>query len=328
MGTDKIGTGQTYTTIAAWESAKNTGTFTEDVIGECLAEEFSIASIILLSGGTPSTFRLILRSEDGAEHDGRSHDVSGIGNARIVGSTFDIIRINQPQCTVQWLEIEQTGTNRGIGGEAGNHDDTIIDHNVMWSSNVSNSNQCIGFNATDNCKIYRNISYGFGGNFVNIQESGSSGNNIFLNTNYIHGASNHFTDGSGLNENNAAFDMTGDDIAGATRDNNASSDASGDSGAGLTNLTPSNEVVNPTTTLSSTDLRIKDTNATIYQAADTTYSTSTYPDIDQSITQRGVSISGTWSVGADQEPEGAGVTVFEDHEIARGVRRGIARGVA
>ena len=82
---DAIGTGQTYTNPATWEAATNTSTFTGDRRGRCLGEEFTFTTPFFIQSGNTNAHWLILTANDGDEHDGRSHEVSGAGNSRITG---------------------------------------------------------------------------------------------------------------------------------------------------------------------------------------------------------------------------------------------------
>ncbi len=108
--------GGDYTTIQAWEDAlvNNEGI----LVGECYGEVYAAVGF----GGVAfnATNYPYLRPVAGQEHDGRAHEVSAKGNARIestvattvIGISYvDYVRIG-------WLEIKGpgSGNNRAING--------------------------------------------------------------------------------------------------------------------------------------------------------------------------------------------------------------------
>ena len=78
LAVETLGTGETYTTIQAWEDA-----LANDIqhTGQCKAEAF--ANVAFGGVAYTATEYPHLTAVDGAEHDGRAHEVSGAGNARI-----------------------------------------------------------------------------------------------------------------------------------------------------------------------------------------------------------------------------------------------------
>jgi len=304
---DLIGTGETYTTISAWESARNVSeAWTGDRRGRCKAENFGGAFMIGLGNDdTTNTYWLVLTSDSGAEHDGRAHEVSGAGNARIDSSSGRVVSINDSRIEVSWLEIRGASGTAADGVKSAGDNTCRVHHNVIHKNQSGNNADCVEAEG-DGMDVYRNILYG-------PKDSGANGKCVRMAAgspdvmNCLHNTGFAATD-EGLDDNggnsvckaNCSFDSASDDVKGwLTEDDNATSDATGDAGAGLTNLTSSNEVKNPTTTWANTDLRIKDNTATIYQAGSETFSTATYPEIDVPITARGTSITGDWSIGAD-----------------------------
>jgi len=69
--TETLGTGETYTTIQAWEDALDAN---DQYTGECKAEVF--ASVTFGSVVYTATEYPHLTAQSGAEHDGRAHEVS------------------------------------------------------------------------------------------------------------------------------------------------------------------------------------------------------------------------------------------------------------
>ena len=111
LAIEVIGTGENYTTIALWEAAlDNAAQYT----GQCKAESFAIATF---SGVTYTASNFPhLTSVVGAEHDGRAHEVSGKGNARIesAGGFSFSLSITATYMRTSWLECKGSTTGGGI----------------------------------------------------------------------------------------------------------------------------------------------------------------------------------------------------------------------
>lgn len=324
---DPIGTGQTYTTIASWETARgnDASAWTGDHRGRCLAEAFS-ETVSLENDDTGAAYFLILTADSGAEHDGRAHEVSAAGNARNVLATSSVITLVDQRIEVSWMELQNTvssGINRNCVYSLGFIPDLIIHHNILHC-NVDSSTygmRCTNLDNDDQSdllRFYRNISYGAGD--PDLCELDGNGIHILHNTNgpstvESFDLGNVSSTNNSIVENNAAFTDNAQTCynidASATKDNNASEDATGDAGAGLTGLTATDQFTNFTDTFTSTDLTIKDAAADIYQAGDAVYSTVTYPEINVPISDRTAVITGTWSVGADDFNGGGGARIFD-----------------
>lgn len=311
MATHTIGTGETYTTIAAWETAENTGNLGADVIGECKAELFS--ETFTVGGATPGAYWVRLRAQSGAEHDGRGHHVSNAGNARTVSSATNYpVEVAQDNVEIAWMEVytEHLSYSRGIYF-SGTRTNLRVRHTVLRPNALDQSAfaACWGDgNSTviTNGVMYRCVGYG-GGRALGMSNGDTSTGAVLLNSVYSKGFNSAVDEkhgiacgGSMIVENNAVFASTpGSDVVvtdSATKDSNATSDATGY--PGLQNLTAADNFKD-VSAFSAIDLRIKGTGADIYQAADTTYSTSTYPEINVPIGDRTATITGTWSIGAD-----------------------------
>jgi hypothetical protein len=320
-----IGTGGDYSTINLWEAYIDDLSLTGNEIGECFAEEFT-STVDFNGSPTYNGYRWILRAQEGAEHEGRSHESAGTGHARIVVSSTstNILRLTEIRMEVAWLEIYNTytGTSSPYALIQGNTADGrfLIHHNIIHgASQASGQYGIIDPNAPNfNFKVYRNIVYGAGDGGI-VSARGDASNDIYFNTVFkcLNASSTNLARGYGIDTsaawyvgNNAVFDMNkgaGYCIVasdGSTRYGNATSDNTGS--VGLTGYLSSNNFVNPTSTLSQVDLRIKGTSANIYQASVsgnlTTYPLATFPEINVPVSYRGYTIpSGiTWSIGADE----------------------------
>jgi len=316
---DPIGTGQTYTTIGAWETALNTGTFTGDRRGRLLGEAFNQA--VTFDGGTSSVdAHLIVTANSGDEHDGRANEVSGIGNARNeytgTGRPFNFGDNYQE---FSWLEVYAKGAWGGGFRNANTTQGYInIHHNLIHAQGQSIAFGGIETDQGGHFHIHRNIVYaiGNGQDCIHIQNSQTNGSYVLYNTCWIgyegvYARADRDADGNYI-KNNVSFTVTSscyDFDSEFTLSNNAATDTTGDP-AGLDSLTPSNELTNPTTTYTSTDLTLKDASATIYRySSDNAYSPTwtgswdtTFDEIDVPISDRNSTIptSQNWSLGADE----------------------------
>jgi len=315
---DPIGTGQTYTTISAWESARNSGSFTGDGRrGRCLGENFNEA--VDFDGGSPTaTAYLTLTANPGDEHDGRANDVSGAGNARIVYTGES--RVLQPKddyIELSWLEVQTSANSQDGCIRPSNGIDAGRVHHMILHAN-GNTVEYGGVQLDQNYGwlIYRNIAYGFtnGDRGINFGNSQGVPNYVLYNTSCrnSYGFDGNGKSGTNENANNVYFD-NGDNIDVDTdwsNTNNATEDTDGDP-VGLQSLTPNDNIKNSTTTWASFDGRLKDSSADIYHySSDNAYSpswtgsyTTTFPEIDVPISDRNTTLdTGTnWTIGADDE---------------------------
>lgn len=312
--TETIGTDETYTTIQAWEDD-----LANDIqhTGECKAEAFatSIFAGIVYAADTYAH----LTAQSGAEHDGRAHEVSGAGNARIEHSGAAITLSLGPNfLRVSWLEIKGPGANNnqtiyfppGVAASVNHLHHCIIHNNGAYSANFGNYG--IEINVTTECSyyLYRNIVYGVSGTGSRIR----GGNGVVLNnTVYKCNYNEHAALGGIYTSDeaytitaNAAFDNFTADIVGTvgTLDYNATSDTTGDNeGAnGIADLTTADQFVAPTTTWADTDLLVKAGADIIDEGVDLSGDVGTYPEIDVSIDKGATraTIAGTWDIGASE----------------------------
>lgn len=317
MPTETIGSGGDRADIATWET--NIDVSTEAAIGECLAEEF--AEDVWINGNSPTVAKYIkLTSQVDAEHDGRAHDVSAAGNARIVRSNNqNTVRLFDEYTEFSWMEIKGPGNYGKIGllvdfVSAGT---MRVHHNVIHNDQASSvaANYGVRFHDADaDGHCYRNIVYGFGGRGIHLNNS-AAGTEGYYNTvfacNHFSGAEAGGIDCDSANATlgyNAAFEndpgTENDIITGiGTWFDNATSDATGDE---LTNLVTADQFQNPTTTWANTDLRIK-AGADLIDVG-TVVATTNNPEINVPITARGTTITGDWDIGAD-ELVSSGVTI-------------------
>lgn len=313
MATRTIGSGGDDANIATWEAGL--GTLSEVQIGDLLPQEF--AENAVCSGSvTTATNYAHLRAQSGAEHDGRAHEVSGAGNARIVNaSTASLIDSSDDHYRFSSFEGFGPGDNNAAtmriqsvaaGGEIHVH------HLLLHNNDANNATGQYGININDADALvyaYRNIIYGQGASGIasSLMAPGSAiYNNTVWNTNHSGDAFRAgiaTSDADPAIEGNACFDNSNLDIrnAAGTLDWNYTSDATGDDeGAnGLANLITANQFTAPTATWASTDLTHK-AGGDIAGAGAPTRNTATYPEIDEAADNRGVTISGAWDVGACQ----------------------------
>ncbi len=304
LAVETIGTGETFTTVQSWEDALDAAHAHR---GECKAEVFSSVEF---NGQTYTSSNFpTLTSVGGAEHDGRAHEVSGAGNARIefVGFLAAIVRPRDSFIIISWLEIKGPGDNTTdsvLVADPGN----LVHHCILHNNHASTNPTQIGWESFISTNtLYRNSIYGMGGPAIFINNN--TERIILLNTVYECNLSGSVTDGgihvddasSAILEANGVFDNPNLDLSGIANGiftNHATSDATATEGTNnLINLTATDQFVNATTTFANTDLLLK-AGSDLIGAAETTYSSATYPEIDESIDNRGVSVTGIWSIGA------------------------------
>lgn len=310
--TETLGTGETYTTIQAWEDALDNS---QQHTGECKAEVFS--SVLFDGVVNTATEYPHLTAQSGAEHDGRAHEVSAVGNARIeVSGALIVARIEDGHIRVSWLEIKGPGNNAyaaislsvTLGVVTG-----YVRHCIIHNNHASSSTENYGLyplGVAANQYFYRNIVYGFGSSGIRL-DSGRAGSVALCNTFFsCNSGSSSFhaglrtVDTDYLIQNNACFDNPNLDIRGTagTLDYNATSDTTGDDeGAnGIANLTTANQFVAPTTTWADTDLLVKEGADIIGEG--NSFSAETYLEIDVAIDKGATraTITGNWDIGAAQ----------------------------
>lgn len=319
---DQVGTGQTYTTPQSWMTARYTNTSWSDhrrqrILAELFGSFAHNQGVCKMTnaGDTNNVSYLYNEADDGAEHDGRFNANSAAGNARWrvtgSGSALNGVMENRDgysRLRISWLELDMDDeggalTFRPSAGDLEAH------HNLVAGTSTSvNKVLIIGLSSGTN-SLYRNAG---------VETIGSD--DFYNSCSYIDSLHNTFGGGdhifeegdtSRLIERNFAFDCGLNCYnTGANQGENAATDATGDTG--FDNLTSSDQIEDSNLTLAAFDPTIKST-GTIYQASTTTYSTTTYPEIDVPITDREATITGTWSIGADDvggvAPTGANLFV-------------------
>jgi hypothetical protein len=333
MSTDSIGTAGTHTDITTWEAQLDPSGLGEPETGMGLAEEF--AESITFNGEAPTATNYVkLTADDGtftssAEHDGRSHDVSGAGNARIVATAMaKAIYCRDPFVEISWMEVKGPAARneRGIVMNGGAASDWMrLHHCIFHNDHSGGGTASTGIYPTDDdmiMAVYRNIVYGYESNGIyNSLLASSSGtyyNTLFENNNGAEANQAGLTafDTDGVHKYNASFENPSEDyrnLGRGTWDQNASSDATGDDD--VDNLTTANQFANPTTTWASCDLTVKAGADLIGQG--TSISDGNFPDIDQSADNRGVSVS-NWDLGACEYVAG-GAFGGQNHVVGGGL---------
>lgn len=338
---ETLGTGETFTTNQSWEDALDNA---HPHRGECKAEVFSgvtFSGITYSEANGPT-----LTSVDGAQHDGRAHEVSGIGNARIefVG-TLHIVWPGNPFVTVSWIEVKGPGNNSfdSVSMIGTGSDFVMLHHCILHNNDAVSSGGVLNYGfqhrtgSAGDGRVFRNIVYGVGTAGLRLRSgSGATLHNTVYDNNHSDVAGGAGIRSSTANYDikaNACFDNSQKDIDGTTGtlSNNATSDATSTEGTNnLINQVATDTFVAATTNFALTDLLLK-AGSNLIDAGETTFSTATYPEIDVSIDNRGVSITGTWDIGAHQfvgVPAGIEVDATTDAltltEHGAGVNAGIS----
>jgi len=161
-----IGSGGTYTDVPDWEDSIDIST--DSSIGSML-DGFEETSAVDINGATPTATNIAeLTADSGAQHDGRAHEVSAAGNARMnFSGANQVLAILDPHVHVTWLEIKGPGNNNNATLFAiFTGTSTIFIHHCIIHNNQAGtgSNQeliRLEESATD-FRIYRNILYGAG----------------------------------------------------------------------------------------------------------------------------------------------------------------------
>jgi len=310
--TSTIGTDKDYTTIAGWEDAQDGNPDNQDT-GLCEAEVF--AAVVFDGGTYTATNYPHLTAKSGAEHDGRAHEVSGAGNARIESAANAVVvhvLDNFPR--VSWLEVKGPGNNAQNTVFVYNCDNAATPHvhHCIIHNNYANTGAQSGFYSNAGSfvmSVYRNIIYGHG-HYGLISYITGLACHVFCNTVFYNGDSGNagvrIGDANTVVQNNASFANLVVDFNDTTgvMDYNASSDTTGDDeGANsIANLTTANQFIAPTTTWAETDLLHKAGADIIGEGLDMSADVATYPEINVSIRNGATraTISGAWDIGADQ----------------------------
>ncbi len=327
MTTEEIGLGAaTYDTPQQWWDSRGTANVLSDSeIGACLAEEFT-AAFDFNGKTTTSTFYGHLMAKAGAEHDGRHHALSGLGNARFNhAGAVTTVRLRDDHIRVSWMEIKGPGNNNLAAARVEVGFITAggilhVHHNIIHNDGASTATDNSGFMCDDADMLvycYRNIIFGVGGTGLRTDQ-GASGSVMFYNTVYANNRSYAGSDnsrggiavGSGGDANyamryNAAFSNGNLDIrlTRGVQNYNFTGDGTGDDEGAQSQANLSGSIAsiftNPTTTWASTDLRLLATASPLIGAG-VSESSSTYPEINVPINNRSYTITGAWDIGAAQ----------------------------
>jgi hypothetical protein len=304
--TDTIGTGETYTDISLWIAFRvNTG---NHYIGECKAEVFGAFSFSDSRNYTAVNFP-DLHSLVGAEPDGRAHEVSGKGNARVEVSGATVAEVLDVYVQMSWLELKGPGANANFrfrSGDTANYGrfhHLIIHNNNEHVSAATPGAHLVGVQAAPGAiGFYRNIIYGtpdIGVTISSVPDDTFVANNTIALCGEL-GVEGGFFDNYIL-KNNAVLGQTVDiESTQGEQDYNATADGSATEGANsLINLTTADQLVNPVgAPWTATDLTIK--SGADIEGQGTTFNPATWPEIDVPINKRGSPIIGPWSMGASE----------------------------
>ena len=319
--------GGDFTTIQAWEDVLVNN---ENIlVGECAGEAFTTA---LFNGITYDSTNYPHLTCTGNEHDGRAHEVSAAGNARIEhAGAASTLGLFDSFVRVSWMEIKGPGNNAfdalvlNFIATGTSHIHHCIIHNNEASNSVLNN----GIYSPDVDLLlrgYRNVIYGMGASGARVTNSNAS-SYVRLNTIYeCNFSENTFRGGIRIEDvdvivtANGCFDNFHKDIFNTTGTldwNYTADDTGDDEGAnGVANLTTANQFDNATTTFANTDLTHKAGGDILEQMAAASLATifgasylTDFPEIDVPITQGAsrtqIGAGRAWDIGADQLVMGA-----------------------
>jgi hypothetical protein len=323
LAAELIGDTGAYGTIAEHIADLETGsTWTEDMIGQLQAQEH--AGDVQINRNAPQGgFWLIYEPAVGAEHNAQHHDLSGLGNARVVSSAASPTwEVYDPLVWLRGFENEGPGNN-AVAAIASNFvsagEEQRFSHLLCINKGLSSSNANYGILMSDaDClaKVYRCGFIGFGSAGL-APAGGYAGSALIHNTVHRCNTGNDAFRG-GIATSSANFAIEANlcignlnlDIrnANGTLDYNYTSDTTGDAeGAnGVANITTADQIIAPyVSDWDTVDIRSK--NGATGQGMSPGYSTTTYPLIDRPLSDfRGSAISGSWDIGADQYSAGGG----------------------
>ena len=149
MATSTIGTGQTYTTVKAWEAAKQGDfvTATEGQRGEMLAETFDEDQLQFSGSTTDATYKWTLTCASGAEHGGVAGD-GAILYSNYTGSSWNTITIVDDYMEVLDIEVIADHSNiRCIGSSTGSDGHIDIKRVLGHGGGTIDPSYCYNFNA-------------------------------------------------------------------------------------------------------------------------------------------------------------------------------------
>lgn len=324
-----VGSVDGYSTPAEWWAGVS---LADAEIGRMMAQEFT-AAFNFDGRTTTSTLYGELQAEPGAEHDGRHHAQSGLGNARFNHSgAVATVRLRDDFVRLAWMEVQGPGNNNFacvqiVDVAAGSQ--IYVHHNILhndWASTAADNSGIITFDADCQWFVYRNIFFGFGGTGVRTDQAAAN-SVIFYNT--VYGNNRNFTGadnsrggiavGSAADTNvamryNAAFRNRNVDIrlTRGIQNYNYSSDASAanEGAQSVGNVDTTLQFVSPidvsgsSATWASLNLLLISGASLI--GAGVVESNATYPEIDYPVNDRYNALGASWDIGAAQFGAGGG----------------------
>jgi len=300
--TETIGTGETYTTPWAWEAALP-ASIDQVYTGECKAEEF-VATFTFDGHTTDADNYYHLTAESGAEHDGRAHELSGLGNARL-SATYNGSGLGDDYIRVSWLEWLHDGNVSPSMYLLGTSEDNCLIHHCIF--HMPTNFGVGGISCAGASSFYRNIIYGTHRG-LNVITGGECYNNTSFDYRVGHssfqGALRVYSS-DGAIRNNAFFegpwniDFNWRGLTPAASHNCSSDGTADDVGTdSLVNKDATDNLVNATDTWAECDCRIRE-DAVDLLGAGVDLSATGLPEIDVPISDRSATITGSWSIGAD-----------------------------
>jgi hypothetical protein len=313
-----IGTsGRDYSTVASWEAQNlDLVSLDQEQRGECYKDStFSISSGITIAGWTTNTtHRLYLTSASGQAHTG----TAGTG-VKIDGGNNNILALTILNTAgfveISYLEIRNVATNTLVRIY---YNDDSVHHCLLYDATGGNG---IYSHVDDGRrqKIYRNIAYNCSNGFA-FRGSYNSGDLVFYSNTMTLNAKGFY---NGSNDSK----LCSDNISVGNTDN-----WYGEGGAptlsGSNNMGDTGDTDVPGTSKKYSSASVEFVNAAsdfhlktgaVAIAAGANLGSPYDVDID------GVTVTGTWDIGADQYV--AVAVSGEDRSTERGILRGVMRGM-
>lgn len=295
-------TGRNYSTIQAWEDARDAGTDIEK--GECYNDSAFTAGVIIdgTTGDADSYMWLTVAS-------GNRHSGTAATGVKIdMGGTGTVITTGDDYTIVEWLEITDFGSSYGHSeGVLINAGNNIIRNNIIHDEVSDNRGLAIYVRASANT-IYNNIIYGgdvsgsfnYGGIYFTYCYGSVYNNTIYEITGggivveggYTLGVKNNIVSNANDDYLAASGGSFGTD---STSDYNIASDTTAPGSHSIQNAT---DYANYYTSVTNDaeNLHVKDVSAVQYNAGVDLSSVFT-TDVDGQTRPTG---AGTWDIGADE----------------------------
>lgn len=309
MATSTIGSGGDYATLSDWitflqsDHGSGDGVLVEPEIGQILDHQTASSSYIFTDITTSISNYIELTSSESNRHNGISNESGGNDHARITVTGGGIILIDINHFRFNWLELIGSSNIKSSGSIRINSltgAGAIYFHNNIFHNNnasMHGDNVCLKANIGGvDFRIHRNFIYGY---VKGIQAAGNAAAKVYNNTVFACSTAGIQVSGqNAISRNNLCFGNVVDfDLTDGSNDYNASQDGSATGDNSHTGINPSNYIVAPTDTFTSTDLHRKE-----YSGSEVDILTDTGQDVgsdfETDIDGEGILVD--WDIGADE----------------------------